>query len=260
MPAPPPATKTWFNMADAAGGAECAEVSIYDDIGAWGITAKDFIGQLSAIKAKKINLRINSGGGDFFDACAIYNAIKEHAAETTCHVMALAASAASVIAIAGKKVVMSKNSFMMIHNVMPFAFGDAADMRKQADTLDKLTGSLADMYAGKTGKPAADMAKAMNDETWYGATEAKAAGLADEIVDPDEAEEEEGQVNSVVKAVSKYKRAPEGLRRYAASLSAPRTQENSMLPIYNKGGKSFVIIDGKEHEIETPAATAQIAA
>src|ERR1700730_658024 len=97
--------KTWFKIVSAggsgAGGADDpAEVMIYDDIGYWGIRAKDFAEAFNGIKAKKINVRINSGGGDFFDGCAIHSIIKDHAAEVTCHVDGLAASAASVVAIA----------------------------------------------------------------------------------------------------------------------------------------------------------------
>lgn len=254
--------KTWFSIKTNEADDMPAEVLIYDDIGAWGVTAKDFTEKLGSIKSKKINLRINSGGGDFFDGCAIYNAIKEHPAETTCHVTALAASAASIIAIAGKKVTVAKNGFLMIHNVMSMAFGSAADMRKEAELLDRLSGSAAAMYAAKTGHPAADMQKLMDDETWFDAAEAKKLGLVDEIKDDDEEDDDETPLNSAtaMRAVAKYKKAPDRLRKFAASLTA-KTPEQEQIPMAQKitvrDGKHFVSIDGKEIEIEAPVAAVQ---
>lgn len=251
--------KTWFNMQDGA-GEDPAEVCIYDDIGLWGIPAKDFINKLAGIKAKKINIRINSGGGDFFDACAIHNAIQGHSAETVCIINALAASAASIVAIAGKRTVISENGFLMIHNVMSAAFGDAEEMRKQGELLDKLCNSLADMYAKKSeGKPEKFL-KAMKDETWYDAKEAKRVGLVDEIGtdgEEDENEEEMNRMAPAFAALNKYRRVPERLRKFAASLSQtkPHLTEVTMLKITNKDGKSYIVVDGKEIEVEIPVAS-----
>src|ERR1700722_3026713 len=113
--------------------ADTAEVCIYDEIGSYGVTAKQFCTDFNGIKAAKIDLRINSPGGEIFDCAAMCTAIQEHTAEVTAHVDGLAASCASVIACCCDSVKIGKSAFMMIHNPATVAWGNAADMRKQAD-------------------------------------------------------------------------------------------------------------------------------
>lgn len=255
--------KSWFSIANLA--ADTAEVRIYDEIGAYGVSAKSFCADFNAIKAAKIDLRINSGGGDVFDAFAICTAIKEHPADVTAHVDGLAASAASVIAAACDSVEMGQSSFMMIHNPMSIAFGDAADMRKQADVLDKLADSIAGVYADKTGKPKEDVRKAMDAESWYDADEATEYGLADKIKedDGDEDEEDEDDPTDALKRpfnslspllLGKFKNVPQRILLAAArnQTSQPEPEAPSMLKIINRDGKHFVAVGGKEEEIELP--------
>lgn len=191
--APPAGAKaaSWYSirsLKDAA-GADVAEVLIYDEIGFWGVTAGQFVRDLQQVIAPEILLRINSPGGDVFDGLAIFNALKAHPAKVTVQVDALAASIASVIALAGDAVKAHSNAFMMIHNPWSIVMGDAAEMRQMADILDKVTATLADVYAGRT-KAAADQVKAwMDAETWFTAEEAKAAGLIDEVIAPAAAEQ-----------------------------------------------------------------------
>lgn len=157
------------------------EIMLYDEIGFWGVTASEFNKQLSGIKAKTINLRVNSPGGDVFDGIAIYNALRDHPARVVTHIDGVAASIASVIALAGDEVRMAENAFMMIHNAWGMVIGYAEDMRKEADLLDKVSGSLLMAYENKTTSSSAEIQAWMDDETWFTAEEAAEAGFVDEI-------------------------------------------------------------------------------
>lgn len=172
--------KNWFKISAKANTPD-AEISIYDEIGAWGVTAKDFIGELRNVKAQSITLSINSPGGSVFDALAIYNALRQHEASVTVKVMGVAASAASLIAMAGDKIIMPENAFMMIHNPINFAYGNAEDMREMADILDKIGASLVATYVARTGLPEDEVKALLDAETWLNAEEAVEKGFADEM-------------------------------------------------------------------------------
>ncbi|NTW99600.1 MAG: Clp protease ClpP [Geobacteraceae bacterium] len=176
--------KSWFRFENKT-EAE-ATLFLYDEIGAWGITAKDFTAELSGVTAGTINLRLNSPGGDVFDGFTIHNLLKEHPAKVKVQVDGLAASIASIIAMAGDEVRMAKNAFMMIHNAWSGLMGNAEDMRKMADTLDKIDGQLVKTYQDKTGSTQRDIRQMMADETWLTADEAVSKGFADSIGDPAE--------------------------------------------------------------------------
>ena len=157
-----------------------AEVHIYDEIGYWGTSAKDFAQQLAELDVDRIQLRINSPGGNAWDGVAIMNTLRRHRARVEVTVDGIAASAASLIAMAGDHIVMNRSSQMMIHDTSGMAWGNAATMRETADLLDKLSDSYADAYAKRAGGTRAQWRDAMRAETWYTAEEAVLAGLADE--------------------------------------------------------------------------------
>lgn len=169
----------WYRFENKAKGT--TEIYIYDEIGFWGITAQNFVDELHAVKSPKIELHLNSPGGDAFDGIAIYNALKDHDAEVTVHVDALAASAASIIAMAGDSIVMKQATELMIHDAWGIAVGNGADMRDMADVLDRLSNDIAGIYASHAGGDTEEWRTRMRAETWYNAEEAVAAGLADEV-------------------------------------------------------------------------------
>ncbi|HEV8653332.1 MAG TPA: head maturation protease, ClpP-related [Actinomycetes bacterium] len=171
--------QSWYRIQGKA--AEVADVYIYDEISWWGITAQDFVNELREVTAPKVNLHLNSPGGDVFDAHAIYQALVDHPAEVTTLVDSLAASAASVIAMAGERIVMGKAAMLMIHDAWGLAIGNAADMRDMAARLDKISNVIAGVYAERAGGPLEFWRQAMLEESWYDAEEAVAAGLADEV-------------------------------------------------------------------------------
>jgi ATP-dependent protease ClpP protease subunit len=162
-----------------------AEVAIYDEIGAHGVSAKGFLAELGALpEGTPIDLRLNSPGGSVFDAVAIHNAIRRHAGTVTVWIDGIAASAASYVAMAGDEIVMPENAFLMIHDPAGIVMGTAADMRAMAEALDKVGDSLAAGYAAKSGRPADEIAALMAAETWLDAQDALALGFADRLAEP----------------------------------------------------------------------------
>lgn len=166
---------------------DAAELLFYGPISEytwWGdeVTPKQFNEDLAALgDIKSLKLRINSPGGDVFAAAAIHNALKNHPATVTAYVDGLAASAASVVAMAGDKVVMPKTAMMMIHNPSMIAWGDAREMRDAAEILDKVRDTIIAAYEAKTGLDRAKLINLMNSETWMTANEAEEMGFADEV-------------------------------------------------------------------------------
>jgi ATP-dependent Clp protease protease subunit len=130
-----------------------------------------------------ITVRINSGGGDVFAGVAIHSMLKRHQANVTVYIDGLAASIASIIAMAGDKVIMPKGSMMMIHNPWSFTGGDANDFRKMADTLDAIRDSMIPIYADKTGMTSEEIIALLDAETWLSAEEAVEMGFATEVED-----------------------------------------------------------------------------
>lgn len=168
-------------------GDKRAELLLYGDISDsswWGdeVTPKQFKADLDALgDVAELDIYINSGGGDVFAGFAIYNMLKRHTAKKTVYVDGLAASVASVIAMAGDKIIMPENAMLMIHNAWAVAKGNKAKLRKIADEMDKIDGMLAGIYAARTGKPEADIVALLDAETWFTAQEAVGVGLADEV-------------------------------------------------------------------------------
>jgi len=175
--------KTWYAI-KAESDSE-AVIDIFDYIGYWGVNARDFIGDLKALgdKITNIKVRINSDGGEVFDGIAIYNALRRHQANITVEIYGIAASIASIIAMAGNKVVMPANTFMFLHDPLALVVGDAEEMRDTADSLEKIAGALQSTYMVKSGKDEKTVKKWMNNDTWFSAQEALEAGLADEVTD-----------------------------------------------------------------------------
>lgn len=168
-----------------------------------------------------LNVHINSPGGSVYDGVAIFNMLRQHKASVTVHIDGLAASIASVIAMSGDKVVMPSNSMMMIHNAMSVSVGNANDMRKMADDLEKINESVINSYIAKNPELDRDYLKAlMDDETWLTASEAYELGLVDVIDEPVAA------VASIDKEqVNRFKNVPKMLKEM---VETPKdTKENT---------------------------------
>lgn len=160
-----------------------AEVMLYGEIGGWwdGVDAATFVQALAGLDVDTIELRVNSPGGLVYDGVSIMNAIRRHPAKVIATVDGLAASAASFIIQAADEIVMGSGSELMIHDASSGIWGDATRLRKEADSLDRISQTVAAMYAERAGGTAEEWRTAMLAETWYSAEEAVAAGLADRV-------------------------------------------------------------------------------
>jgi ATP-dependent Clp endopeptidase proteolytic subunit ClpP len=172
----------WYNIKNSVNNS--TEVVIYDEIGNWGVDSKSFIEEIKEISTEEILLRINSPGGSVIDGLAIHDAIKRMPQKVTAKIEGLAASIASIIALAADEVTMSQNSLFMIHNVWGGETGGAKDMRKAADLMDKMSDRLVNIYVSKTGKDESEIRNWMDEETWFTADEALEAGFINSIEEP----------------------------------------------------------------------------
>lgn len=230
---------------DAA--ADTTELLCYGDIGdsMWAeVGASDFARQLQAVTTPKLRLRINSVGGSVFAGLAIYNSLKAWPGEIEVRIDGLAASIASIVAMAGESIVMPANAMMMIHRPWAAVVGNSDELRKTAETLDQLISSLAGIYTARTGQTDETVRSLMEQETWLSADTAKALGFAD-VVEPDVAVEASLDGDRFMAAgqtfqASKLPQLPQILARMCppapsgAAQSVKATQEETMNPTNDK--------------------------
>ncbi|WP_152072819.1 ClpP-like prohead protease/major capsid protein fusion protein [Escherichia coli] len=172
--------KTWFSIKVMA---DVVYVRIYDEIGGYGVKASTLTDEINACgNASEIHLLIHSPGGDIFEGLAIYNALKNHPAKKIVHIEGMAASMASFIAMCGDHIVMPENAMMMIHAPRGVTAGVSGDVRRFADLMDKLGDTMAETYAGRTGRSKQEITSMMEAETWMDGNECKANGFADEVI------------------------------------------------------------------------------
>jgi ATP-dependent protease ClpP protease subunit len=171
----------WFEIKNET---EYADIWIYSEVGGYDVNAQKFINELKEVSDKPLNVHINSLGGDVFDGLAIYNALKSHKKPVKILVEGIAASIASVIAMAGNTIEMAENSLFMIHNPFVMAGGDATELRKTASILDKIRDEIANIYEGVSGSGFDTLVGLMDNETWFNAMEAKEMGFATGITQP----------------------------------------------------------------------------
>lgn len=176
--------ESWYSL-QAAAQRGAVDVMLYDEIGAWGISARQFARELAAAgDVSQINLHIHSPGGDVHEGNAMYNILVGHSARVVVYIDGLAASMASVIAMAGDEINMPANALMMIHKPWGGQVGDAEDMREYAELLDKVEATLIQAYVRKTGKSVEEIQGMLKAETWMDGNEAVAAGFADKVLEP----------------------------------------------------------------------------
>lgn len=186
----PTALDRWNPDVHAAAADDENTISILEPIGAdWfgeGVTSKRIAGALRAIGKKDVTVSINSPGGDYFEGLAIYNMLRDHPANVTVKIMGVAASAASVIAMAGDDIKIARAGFLMIHNTWVVAVGDRNGLRDVADWLEPFDAMAADIYAARTGLDPKAIGKMLDKETWIGGKEAVDQGFADDFLSSDE--------------------------------------------------------------------------
>lgn len=172
----------WYKIT-AAESDEEADILLYDYIGWPYNDAGEFVRAIGELKQKKITVRINSPGGDVWDANAIHNAIKDHPSKPITRIESLAASAASYIGIAGHKKQAYKNTMMMIHEPWVFTMGDQFELRELADLLEQISGIMVEMYADNTNVGKRELKEMLKAETWMNAKKMKEKGFIDTILE-----------------------------------------------------------------------------
>lgn len=209
----PLALDRWDASIRAADKVEDRSISVYDVIGYdyWtgeGVTAKRIAGALRNLGPGDVTVNVNSPGGDMFEGLAIYNLLREHKGQVTIKVLGLAASAASIIAMAGDTVQIARAGFLMIHNCWVMAVGNQHDLREVADTLAPFDLAMADIYAARTGSDVKAMGKLMTAESWIGGSAAIDQGFADELLPSDQVEKSGDKANaSAVRRIESALRA-----------------------------------------------------
>ncbi len=187
--------KFWNWIHDDGGGRVLRLEGPIDEESFWGdeITPADFRSELEAEEGD-VTVWINSPGGNVFAAAEIYTMLREYAGSITVRIASIAASAASVVAMAGDRVEMSPTALLMIHDPSTIAMGNAKDMEKAIETLNEVKESIINAYAAKSGMRRSKLAELMSNETWMNAKKAVEMGFADEILyDGKKPSEEEGE-------------------------------------------------------------------
>lgn len=204
----------WYSITAAApeGNADSKviEVYVYGEIGAWGITAYQFIQDLKAADdgVSPVVVAFNTNGGDLFEGLAIHNALRRLGERCTGRVDGLAASAGSVAVCGAHRVIMRSTDFVMIHNPYTWVGGDAEDLRRVADVLDKAVEAMVAAYKAKAPNiDDAELRRLINDESWLSASEALALGLADEVITDVKVQACVGQGS----AMARYRNTPQAL-------------------------------------------------
>jgi ATP-dependent Clp protease, protease subunit len=197
--------------ADLRASAEGAHsISILDPIGAdmWGdgVTAKRIGAALRAIGGADVVVNINSPGGDYFEGLAIYNLLREYEGRVVVRVLGLAASAASIIAMAADEIQIGRAAFLMIHNAWVVAAGDRAALRDVADWLEPFDQAAAEVYAARTGMDTAEIAAMLDRETWIGGQAAVDQGFADALLSSDQVDQGGAQASAEMSALAAAKK------------------------------------------------------
>ncbi len=209
-----------------------ATITILDVIGeSWdgaGVTDRRISAALREIGDRDVVVEINSPGGDFFQGVSIYNMLRAHPREVTVRVLGVAASAASVVAMAGDRIEIGKAGFLMIHNTWSVAIGNRHDLRAFADTLEPFDAAMATVYAERAGVDYKIAARWMDDETWFNGDDAVTNGLADGYLPAD----------AVTHADQETAKATIADRRVEAALAAqnmPRAERRALIGVMKKG-------------------------
>lgn len=243
-------SKFWNMVKNSAKNS--GEITIYGYISEYDwweedVTPQQFNEDLASLgDVDELAIRINSGGGSVTAGVAIHSMLKRHKAKVTVYIDGWAASIASIIAMAGDRIVMGKGSMMMIHNPSSGAWGEAKDLRKQADVLDQVRESLLDVYESRTGKSRDEITDLLDAETWFTASQAVENGFADEVEEslPVVASMRNGQAffNGVGFDFSKFKNAPR----------LPEPKNGASITIARKEGKDELIVNLEDFKAKYP--------
>lgn len=224
---PSDALAKWADMPSAATASDDSTISVFEMIGddgmGGGVTTRRIAAALRTIGKRDVTVQINSPGGDMFEGIAIYNLLRAHPAKITVEVLGIAASAASIIAMAGDHIRMAPSSFLMLHNAWGVVIGNRHDMAEAAALFERFDGALADIYAARSGMARSEIAALLDAETFLTAQEAVAAGMADTIA---------GETAAATDVSAQTRPDIQAKRRIDAALAQqgiPRSERRAML-------------------------------
>lgn len=245
--APPEAFDRWNAGIQAADGIGANVITMYDVIGQdyWsggGVTVKRVDAALRSIGNQDVEVHINSPGGDMFEGISIYNRLLEHPGAVTVKVFGLAASAASIIAMAGQERLIGPASFLMIHNCWVLAVGNRHDLADAAKFLEPFDAAMASVYAERSGSDQAEIAQWMDAETWMAGAQAQERGFATGILSAADVKEDV--------ATSEQARASNALRQAEIALCRSGCTRNEARSLLNK----IKGTPGAAHDDPTPGA------
>lgn len=217
----------WHPEIHAAQSDDASTINIYDIVGEdwWtgeGMTAKIVSKVLRNNVGKEITVNINSPGGDFFEGLAIYNLLKEHDGGVVVRIVGMAASAASIIAMAGDQIKIAEAGYIMIHNAWNVCVGNRHEMADMSNTLEQFDATMASLYAKKTGLSIADISAMMDSETWISGKDSVEKGFATQFLDSDELDVED-------KAKSSYSTALKEVDVALAKAGKSRSERRSLI-------------------------------
>lgn len=203
--APSDVLSRWADSPMAAEASGDNVITVFDVIGEdyWsggGFTAKRAAAALRSIGERDVVVQVNSPGGDLFEGLAIYNLLRAHKGKVTVNVMGYAASAASIIAMAGDEIVMGLGTFMMVHNAWGLVMGNRHDLAEASKLFETFDSAMADIYEARTTSSRKDIVKLMDAESWLSPTEAMAGGFADRVDEQLQAAASAGAGNNPIKA------------------------------------------------------------
>ncbi|WP_438282291.1 head maturation protease, ClpP-related [Pseudomonas alabamensis] len=228
----PRALDKWNPAIQAAVENTSETITIYGVIGEdWygeGVTVKRIDAALRAIGDREVTVYINSPGGDMFEGIAIYNRLREHSQKVTTKVLGMAASAASIIYLAGTERQVASSAFLMIHNCWTFLSGNRHYLRDVADDMQEFDAAMADLYAETSGQPVEDMAELMDDETFIRGKRALELGLATGLLAATEVTERETEETGQANALKAMDAA-------LAKAGMPRSERRELFATFKSG-------------------------
>jgi len=236
----------WYRIGNAS--SDRADIYLFDEIGGWGIYADEFVRELNGLDVKAIDLHVNSPGGNVFDGLAIMAAIYAHPAEVTAHIDGVAASAASFLIQAADRIMIGKQSKVMIHDASGLCVGNAEDMHVMGDLLDKISADIADIYAQASGSSAASWRTRMRAETWYTGQQAVDVGLADECFTPQKKRDSAPPENRLPVSVPPEDDPPAGVDDRELSVGDFSALRKALTEGIERGGNGFSGLDREVFE------------
>lgn len=248
--ADPEAFERWNSGISAAQAPENT-ISILDVIGedifGDGVTSKRVAAALRRIGDQEVYVDINSPGGNFFEGVAIYNMLRQHSQKVHVRILGLAASAASVIAMAGDEIQIGRAGFLMIHNAWVIALGNRHDMREAADVLEPFDDAMASVYAAQSGVDKAQVAEWMDQEKWFNGEQAVEVGLADGLLPADAVAEGEPK--------ARVQNSTKKVDTLLAKAGMPRSERRALLGDIKGGTRNAA--DPVTHDADDWKAAAQ---